>query len=75
MTDFVHDPDFCLRWPNDLFADEVRRLIDRARTAGITSEWREEVEQLLRQAFVSSVPVQEFRRAQERVAYSDEEPF
>ena len=75
MTDFADDPDFRLRWPNDLFADEVHRLIDRARTAGISREWQEEVEKLLQQAFASSVPVMEFRRTRDLRLYSDEEPF
>ena len=75
MPDFAHDPDFRLRWPNDLFANEVRRLIARARTAGITNEWREEVEKLLQQAFASSVPAKEFRRTRDLGQYSDEEPF
>jgi len=75
VTDFANDPDFRLRWPNHIFAAELRRLIGRGRTTGITTEWREEVEQLLQQSFTSSVPVREFRRSEKSLQDWDEDPF
>lgn len=75
MIDLARDPDFLIRWPNHILADELRRLILRGQMSGTTPEWREEVEQLLQQAFVSTVPVEEFRRLRETTSHFDEEPF
>lgn len=58
--DFAGDDDYALRWPADLFADELRRLVDRARPTD--RQWVQEVELLLEQAFVSATPLEEFRR-------------
>jgi len=71
--------DYTLRWPTSIVADEVRQLLSRAEAEGVTSDWREEVELLLRQAFVSTVPVEDFDEAQRSrppdLVYGDEEPF
>lgn len=74
------DPvDYTLRWPNHIVADEVQQLLSRAETEGVNSDWRDEVDRLLRQAFVSTVPVEDFEQAQRSLApdpvYGDEEPF
>lgn len=75
MPDFARDPDYRLRWPNHIFAAELHRLIGRARATGVTTEWREEVEQILRQAFASSVPAKEFRHFGEYERQWGGEPF
>ena len=78
MSDFVDDPDYALRWPPEIFRSEVERLIRRARQFGIDQSWRSQVGTLLKQAFRSSVPSQDF----EQLPASDgpvfdpsEEPF
>lgn len=81
VTDYRHDPEYALRWPADLFREEVLRLVRAARQWGATYDWREEVIVLLRQAFPSDVPVQEFERALDSQPASypvydpNEEPF
>ena len=54
------DPNYALRWPSDLFADEARRLVDKGRRRGVDREWWAEVGVLLRQAFTSQVPADDF---------------
>ena len=60
VEDFVGDDDYALRWPADVFGEELQRLVDRAGRPD--QEWTDEVELLLSQAFVSAAPVEEFRR-------------
>lgn len=54
------DPDYELKWPGHIFRDELRHLIQRARDLGMTAAWQDEVEQLLRQAFASDRPAEDF---------------
>lgn len=80
MTDFVDDPDYTLRWPSAVFAEEAERLARRGAEWGMSRDWKEEVDLLLRQAFASSVPADDFKRVFETPAqtpaYSyDDEPF
>lgn len=73
--DFAADDDYALRWPADLFADVLRRLVNGARPTD--QEWVEEVELLLREAFASTAPLEEFRRrVSTRLMPSDDDvPF
>lgn len=79
MSEWSSDPDYTLRWPPDVFAEEVRRLIKRAEQNLSGRDWEDEVETLLRQAFGSEVPIEDFRAAtappQPWYSTSDEEPF
>lgn len=80
MPDFVGDPDYTLRWPPAIFAAEVERLVRRAATSASQSDWRDEVDLLLRQAFASAVPASDFRRVDQSFSQplgygDDEEPF
>lgn len=81
MGRFVGDSDYSLEWPAEIFEGEVRRLIDRGLSFGTDVRWREEVETLLRQAFSSAVPRNDFENAAARrpglaAGYGfDEEPF
>lgn len=77
---FVGDPDCSLRWPPSVFAEETERLVRRATAWGINDEWVEEVGLLLRQAFQSSVPTDDFTRVLEAsrppsIYALDDEPF
>ena len=73
---FADDPDFARRWPKDLLAQELRRLVTVGERDGVTQEWSEEVELLLQQAFSSTLPVDDFRGAVSQPwVYDDEEPF
>lgn len=78
MSDFVGDPDYALRWPPAVFADETARLVRRGREFGTGTDWQDEVLLLLRQAFSSVVPRDDFKRAlaagRDAPSY-DEEPF
>ena len=81
MTIDPDDPDYTLRWPPDLLADEIRHLVEEARSGAVADDrWEQEVEALLRQAFVGSEPLQEFARQMrpsmaQRWGYDGEEPF
>ncbi|MHB1535203.1 MAG: hypothetical protein ACYC1D_11480 [Acidimicrobiales bacterium] len=80
MTKFVGDPDYTLRWPAEVFAEEAERLVVRGAEWGTGPDWAEEVDLLLRQAFTSSVPADDFKQVAEtsveRPTYAyDEEPF
>lgn len=76
MSEFVDDPDYTLCWPPEVFAEEAERLVRRGADWGTGNEWVEEVDLLLRQAFASSVPADDFQQivAGARL-YDDEEPF
>jgi hypothetical protein len=79
-TAFVGDPDYTLNWPASVFAEEAGRLVRRAAAWGITDDWVEEVGLLLRQAFQSSVPADDFTQVLEAtrpptIHALDEEPF
>jgi len=75
MGRFADDPDYTLRWPPDIFEDELRRLIRRAESEGRGSEWRDEVCLLLRQAFSSTVPFEDFERVVDNFEDFGDEPF
>ena len=59
---FVDNPEFTLRWPPWLFAQEARRLVTRSIQAGQSSNWSNEAEHLLGEAFTSSPAARDFRR-------------
>lgn len=80
MTNFVGDPDYTLRWPPAIFAEELERVVRRGRDDDADDDWFSEVELLLNQAFTSKVPADDFKRVWETPApmpvYSDDdEPF
>ncbi len=72
---FAGDPDFAIRWPREVLADELQRLIAIGQRVGIDSDWMQEVELLLDQAFSSSVPADDFRRLMSKRWNDDDEPF
>ena len=75
---FLDNADYTLRWPPEVFAKEVQLLVRRGSQFGIDDDWEAEVDLLLRQAFVSSVPAEDFERIPRyrRVQpIGDEEPF
>lgn len=78
MEDLRHDPEYEIRWPREILAAELDRVIARGRVDGCDAAWQDEVATLLRQAFPSQVPQRDF---QERLNQSprtmsyDEEPF
>ena len=70
---FLNNPDYTLRWPPELFANEAKRLVRRGETLGAGIDWVYEVKLLLRQAFESSVPAEDFElMARQGI---DDEPF
>lgn len=76
----MRDPvDYVLRWPRSIVADELRRLIALGESEGLSNEWADEVDTLLRQAFATSVAAEDFGRIQSAASwsdiYGDEEPF
>lgn len=81
MSGFVGDPEFTMAWPPHLVTTELEALLAEAEREGPSSEWREAVEQLLRQVFSSAVPIEEFQRACQAPAALppdsgyDDEPF
>lgn len=78
MARYADDPSFALRWPKDIFASELGRQLDEAKRRGPDAEWAEAVTQLLRDAFSSPVPAEEFQdlaRQPTSVAWDGEEPF
>ena len=62
-TDFVGNACYKLSWPKDLFVEEVGLPWERGVEFGIGDEWSSEVELLLRQAFASEIPAEDFRQA------------
>ena len=70
---FMNNPDYSLRWPSELFAEEVKSLYRRGMTVGADYDWEREVVRLLQEAFVSSVPAKDFER--KRLKKYDAEPF
>ena len=62
MAYYDDNPDYTLRWPSKLFALEAELLVRRGAELGTDSDWQEEVALLLRQAFVSPVPANDFER-------------
>jgi hypothetical protein len=78
VNDLRDDPEYEILWPNDILARAVDRLIERGHTDGRSTEWHDEVSTLLRQAFRSTVPAEEFQQCwDESAARYDpsEEPF
>ncbi|HWJ64590.1 MAG TPA: hypothetical protein VNS19_21635 [Acidimicrobiales bacterium] len=55
------DPEYALRWPPHLFAEEMSRLVAAAKAGSWDDSWDEQVETLLRQAFAGGEPAREFR--------------
>lgn len=78
MDDLRNDPEYEIRWPHDILASQLDRLIARGRAESADAAWRDEVETLLKQAFASSVPQADFEEQWKLglgpPAY-DEEPF
>ena len=75
---FLDNADYTLRWPPEVFAKEVRLLVRRGSQFDTDDDWEEEVDLLLRQAFVSSVPAEDFGRLpfhRYEPSTSDDEPF
>jgi len=68
-----------LRWPSHIVLDELQRLVTLGESEGVSPEWLEEVGTLLRQAFATSVPAEDFEQVRSTGSvdpiYSDEEPF
>jgi hypothetical protein len=78
MALYADDPSFALRWPREIFASELRRQLDEAKRRGTDAEWAEGVAQLLRDAFSSPVPAEEFQnlaREPTSATWDGEEPF
>ena len=57
---FLDNPDYTIRWPPELFAREIRRLLGRAYQFGRTREWNGEIDHLLREAFTSPAMAEDF---------------
>jgi len=76
MGRFANNPDYMLAWPPAIFRAELEALIDRAARIG-EREWLGEVETLLRQAFVTDSPLQDFNAevARGSSAWDFNEPF
>lgn len=55
-------PDYTLRWPRELFAQEAQVLLD-AQPLVLEASWRGQVEWLLTEAFAASAPVVDFRQS------------
>lgn len=60
MGRFAGNPDYSLAWPSPIFRVELETLIEKASRVVNQQEWRVEIETLLRQAFLSETPLQEF---------------
>ncbi len=60
MNSQAPDPEYELRWPPHIFQDELENMVRRGRDVGTTTAWEDEVEQLLRQAFASDRPANDF---------------
>jgi hypothetical protein len=78
MEDLRNDPEYEIRWPSDILAAELDRLIAYGRADKLDALWQDEVETVLRQAFTSLVPQREFQeqwnQSSRKLNY-DEEPF
>ncbi|MEK7424779.1 MAG: hypothetical protein AAB131_13190 [Actinomycetota bacterium] len=79
MDELRDDPEYEIRWPHDILAAQLDRLIARGRADGLDASWQDEVETVLRQAFASPVSQRDFQdrwNANSRqVIYGDEDPF
>lgn len=79
MDDLKNDPEYEIRWPNDILAAQLDLLIARGRADGVDATWQDEVDTVLRQASASPVPQREFQErwnaSSRQVIYGDEEPF
>jgi hypothetical protein len=62
VSQWSGNPDYTLSWPAEIFEDELRRLIARAEEFA-DSNLDDEIETLFQQAFSSSTPLEDFRRA------------
>lgn len=60
MTVFSGNPRYALFWPPDILAEEVGSLAGSETASGMESEWVQEAMLLLRQAFTSPVPADDF---------------
>ena len=74
---FLDNADYTLRWPPEVFAKEVQLLARRGSQFGMDDDWEKEVDLLLRQAFVSPVPAEDFERVPlyPRRPIDDDAPF
>ena len=59
--------------------DELEGLLRLAESEGVTDEWADEVATLLRQAFATGIPTEDFERVRalrgDDPVYGNEEPF
>lgn len=60
MTVFSGNPGYALSWPPETLAEEVDSLAGSETASGMESEWVQEAMLLLRQAFTSPVPADDF---------------
>lgn len=64
-------PDYTLRWPRELFAQEARAIL-AAQPVLIKGAWTDQVEWLLIEAFPSSTPVTDFRGSTTKSTWTDQ---
>lgn len=64
-------PDYTLRWPRELFAQEARAIL-AAQPVLIKGAWTAQVEWLLIDAFPSSTPVTDFRGSTTKSTWTDQ---
>jgi hypothetical protein len=60
MGRFENNADYSLAWPSSILRAELEALIQKASRIVNQQDWRNEAETLLRQAFISETPLQEF---------------
>jgi hypothetical protein len=65
-------PDYTLRWPRELFAQEGRALL-AAQPVVMKKQWTGQVESLLEEAFITTMPVTDFRQSDQRSTWTDGE--
>lgn len=70
------ETEYTLRWPPEIVRDEISRMIESAPLIDENTNWSEEVQLFLRQAFCSDTPANEFQKfVSEPLPNSEEEPF
>ena len=62
MTGFEGNASYTLWWPRDLFIDSVEDLYSRGAGSGMGRDWKDAVLLLLRQAFASKAPAEDFKQ-------------
>lgn len=65
-------PDYTLRRPRELFTQEGRALL-AAQPVLTKKQWMEQVECLLEEAFITKMPVTDFRQSDQRSTWTDGE--